>query len=203
MRRAGVGWRCVIAGSMMTAALTTGCLVERPYDRDLEGDGVLSRPNDRNGNYRPVRGAVDGRLQGAIGPLSGLDHQANLLSAYDDGYYMSVETVVELENRAVMTLLSVSNGGELFQPGLNATFSLDNYDNGGVQVTVLGCVGQGVGVYDEYDMPADETTVLVRDGRDMNEMDVTMTARWFDRDQQTGTRLTTSRTAQTQFTLLR
>lgn len=194
--------RVLIAGSMMVAALMTGCLVERPYDPEMDDNGLFSRP-DRNGNYRPVRGAVDGRLQGAIGPVAGLNHEANLLSAYDDGYYMSVETVVELDNRAAMTLLSVSNGADLFRPGLNATFSLDNYDNDGVQVTVLGCVGQDVGVYDEYDMPADETTVVVEEGRNADEMDVAMTARWYDRDADTGARLTTSRTAQTQFTLLR
>lgn len=190
--------RVLIAGSMLVAALTTGCLVDRP---DEGGDGLFSRPS--NGNYRPVRGAVDGRVQGAIGPVAGLNHSASLLSAYDDGYYMSVETVVELDNRAAMTLLSVSNGSELFRPGLDATFSLDNYDNDGVQVTVLGCVGQDVGVYDEYDMPADEATVVVEEGANPEEMDVSLTARWYDRDSNTGARLTSSRTAETEFTLLR
>jgi hypothetical protein len=194
--------RVVIAGSMMVAALSTGCLVDRPYDdRD---DGLFTRPSiNDDGSYRPVRGAVDGRLQGDVGPLTGLNHDANLLSAYDDGYYMSVETVVELDDRAVMTLLSVSNGAEIFQPGLNATFSLDNYDNDGIQVTVLGCVGQDVGVYDEYDMPADEATVVVDEGATPDEMAVQLTARWYDRDPDTGARLESSHVAETQFTLLR
>jgi hypothetical protein len=198
MRRAQIG---VIASSMMITALT-GCLIDRPYDREPGVSDGLQRPS-MNGNYRPVRGAVDGRLTGDVGPVRSLDADANLLSAYDDGYYMSVETVVELQDRAVMTLLSVSNGAEIFQPGLDATFSLDNYDSDGVQVTMLGCVGQDVGIYDEYDMPADEVKVVVDEGPNADEMDVALEARWYDRDNETGVRQETFRNAHTSFTLLR
>ncbi len=191
--------RAILAGSVI--ALSTGCLVDRPYDRSL--DDNAGNPDATSTSYRPVRSAVDGSLQGQVGPLSGLDHDASLLSAYDDGYYLSVETVVQLQDRAVMTLLSVSNGADIFQPGLDATFTLDNYDTDGVQVTMLGCVGQDVGVYDEYDMPADEVHVSVTPGQDDSEMGVSLQARWYDRDAQTGERLATSKNASTEFTLLR
>ena len=191
--------RAIVAGSVI--AFSTGCLVDRPYDR--QPDDVNTNTTDTSTPYRPVRAAVDGKLHGQVGPLEGLDHDASLLSAYDDGYYLSVETVVELQDRAVMTLLSVSNGAEIFQPGLDATFTLDNYDTDGVQVTMLGCVGQDVGVYDEYDMPADEVHVSVTPGEDETEMGVALQARWYDRNDQTGERLATSRNAQTEFTLLR
>lgn len=193
--------RGILAGSALVAAtLSTACLVDRPYDR-----AVSTQKTNTDGSqaYRPVRSAVDGKLQGQVGPMNNLDHDASLLSAYDDGYYLSVETVVELQDHAVMTLLSVSNGADMFQPGLDATFTLDNYDTNGVQVTMLGCVGQDVGVYDEYDMPADEVQVNVTPGSSDDEMNVALQARWFDRDDQSGARLDTSKSAQTQFTLLR
>jgi hypothetical protein len=194
-----------IAGSVMAAAtlmVSSGCLQggAEPSGRDIE-DTLVETP-DVDSAYRPVRGAVDGRLVGEIGPLSGIDASANLLSAYDDGYYLSVETVVELDQRAVMTLLSVSNGADVFRPGLNATFNLENSTEGDVQVTVLGCVGQEVGVYDEYDAPADEVTVGVEEGELEDEMNVGVQARWYDRDV-SGARLESFRSAQTQFTLLR
>jgi hypothetical protein len=196
-----------MSAAAVMAVLATGCLVDRPYDRNVNVDNKNVDQNTNN-TYRPVRAAVDGRLHGEVGPLTGLDHDASLLSAYDDGYYLSVETVVQLQDRAVMTLLSVSNGAEIFQPGLDATFTLDNYDSEGVQVTMLGCVGQDVGVYDEYDMPADEVHVSVEPGTgvddgDDSDMTVSLQARWYDRDDSTGQRLATSKNASTEFTLLR
>lgn len=201
-----------IAGSMMAAAATllivstSGCLQgePEPVGPSIE-DIQMDRDTGVDEGYRPVRGAVDGRLAGEIGPLSGIDSSATLLSAYDDGYYLSVETVVELfeQDRAVMTLLSVSNGADVFRPGLNATFTLENSNDDEVQVTVLGCVGQDVGVYDEYDAPADEVTVGVEEGEVEDEMNVAVQARWYDRNLTTGARLESFRSAQTQFTLLR
>jgi hypothetical protein len=180
------------------AALSTGCLADRADQLQ-----VNQKNTNATQSYRPVRSAVDGRLQGDVGPMTNLRNDANLLSAYDDGYYLSVETVVQLTGHAVMTLLSVSNGADMFQPGLDATFTLDNYDTNGVTVTMLGCVGQDVGVYDEYDMPADQVKVNVTQGQADGEMNVTLNATWFDRDQQTGAKLDTSKNAQTQFTLIR
>jgi hypothetical protein len=179
------------------AALSTGCLA------DHEQLQTSQKSTNATQSYRPVRSAVDGKLQGEVGPMANLNHDANLLSAYDDGYYLSVETVVQLTGHAVMTLLSVSNGADMFQPGLDATFTLDNYDTNGVTVTMLGCVGQDVGVYDEYDMPADQVKVGVTQGTNDGEMNVTLNATWFDRDEQSGAKLTTSKSAQTQFTLIR
>ena len=186
---------------MGMAVLTTGCLVERPFDRtpNIESQSNTDPPRP----YKPIRSAIEGKLQGVVGPVAGLDHDASLLSAYDDGYYLSVETVVQLQDRAVMTLLSISNGEDIFQPGLDATFTLDNYDSDGVQVTMLGCVGQDVGVYDEYDQPADDVHVTVDEGDTSDDLLVSLTANWYDRDDQSGERLSTSRTAHTQFTLLR
>lgn len=192
--------RVWITASMLVAALSTGCSTQGAYDED---DGILARPGELDRAYRPVRDALDGHVTGSIGPVAGLDHDAQVLTAYDDGRYLSVETVVALEDRAAMTLLSVSNGSDLLRPGLNATFLLDDFNTGGPQVTVLGCVGQDVGLYDQYDMPADVTTIAVEEGVNEGEMDVSLAARWYDRDPTTGARLATSRFAETRFTLVR
>jgi hypothetical protein len=146
---------------------------------------------------------MNGHVAGDIGPVANLDHDAQVVTAHDDGNHLSVETVVVLEDRAAMTLLSLSNGRDLLRPGLNATFDLDQFNTDGAQVTVLGCVGQRIGVYDQYDMPADETTIVVEEGAEEDEMDVSLTARWFDRDSASGTHLDSSRVAETHFTLVR
>lgn len=189
----------------MTAAamfISSACAMDRPEDITPQLEDI--QPNDTEESaYRPVRGAVDGRLAGDVGPVSGIDGEANLLSAYDDGYYLSVETVVQLQDRAVMTLLSVSNGALVFAPGLNATFTLENASADDVSVTMLGCVGQNIGVYDEYDAPADEVTVDVDAGETDDEMVVGVRATWYDRDVETGAQLATFNSAQTRFTLLR
>jgi hypothetical protein len=190
--------RAIFAVMGAVAALSTGCLADRADQLQ-----VNQKNTNATQSSRPVRSAVDGKLQGEVGPMANLNHDANLLSAYDDGYYLSVETVVQLTGHAVMTLLSVSNGADMFQPGLDATFTLDNYDTNGVTVTMLGCVGQDVGVYDEYDMPADQVKVNVTQGQSDGDMNVTLNATWFDRDQQSGAKLDTSKNAQTQFTLIR
>lgn len=194
-----------IAGSMMAAALvfSTGCLQGEPEPMGPKIDDIQMQERDVDSSYKPVRGAVNGHLAGDIGPMTGIDASANVLSAYDDGFYLSVETVVELQERAVMTLLSISNGAEVFAPGLNATFTLENSSEDEVQVTLLGCVGQDIGVYDEYDAPADEVSVGVEEGVEEGEMNVAVQGRWYDRDAMTGAQLDSFRTASSSFTLLR
>lgn len=189
-----------VAGTMMTAAMATGCLMEPERERDVE-----AFPNERNTGpadeeYRLVRTAFDAHIQGAVGPVV-LDNPA-LPAVYDDGWYLSVESVVELDNRAAMTLLSVANGAEVFAPGLKRTFTIEQYTSDGPSVTMLGCVGQEVGIYDEYDMPADEVDLEITEGATNDEMVVAVNARWHERDD-AGARLESFRAAETTFTLSR
>ena len=187
-----------VAGTMMTAALATGCMMEPQSDRDIETLPSERRVNGPDDGYRVVREAFNARIKGTVGPVT-LDSTARP-SVYDDGWYLSVESVVELDNRAAMTLLSVSNGGEIFMPGLKQTFNIEDYASDGPSVTMLGCVGQEVGVYDEYDMPADEVDVEITPGETEDEMVVALGARWNDRNE-LGERLETYRAAETTFTL--
>ena len=189
----------LLAGSMLFTLLT-GCL-DRPQDIKLsDSKPTPDNANLNDGQYHPVRGARAGHVTGTVGPVA-LDHATSLLSAYDDGYYLSVEAVVDLNDRAAMTLLSISNGQDIFKPGLNATYQIADYDAEGVGVTMLGCVGQEVGIYDEYDMPADEVDVHVEAGEVATEADVQLEARWYERNDD-GSPGRAFNTARTEFTLL-
>ncbi len=139
-------------------------------------------------------GIRDAYIEGTIGPAELADVAQP--SIYDDGWYLSVESVVTMPDRAAMTLLMVSGGTDLVSPGLDETFTLEDG-----RVTLLGCVGQESGIYDEYDLPADELDLQV-DGESEFEMDVSATARWFDRGPD-GQRLMTFREAETTFTMTR
>lgn len=184
-----------IAGTMLTAAIATGCL--QPESRDVN---ALPNPDEPSTtDQHLVRGARDAFIDGAVGPL--VLHDIARPTAYDDGWYLSVESVVVLEDRAAMTLLSVSNGTDTFKPGLDATFDLEDYGDEGPQVTLLGCVGQEEGIYDEYDMPADQVDVGITEGDEDDSMDVSVTGRWYDRGDD-GIRLATYREAHTSFTLM-
>lgn len=151
----------------------------------------------------PIQGAIDGRVDGAIGPAE-VANNATEMSTYDDGYYITVETVVAFPERAIMTLLSVSNGADLFVAGNGGRWSLNEDPEGGPRVTMLGCVGDEVGIYNEYDKPADELDLSIDEPSSElpNEVDVTVHARWYDRDEH-GEHLETYRDAVTTFTLVR
>ncbi|MBI1945162.1 MAG: hypothetical protein HYS27_05670 [Deltaproteobacteria bacterium] len=188
-----------LAGTAMAAALTTGCLQERSYTNTPEVEPALQV----RGDYAAVRGAIDGHIRGDIGPVTGLNHDASEMMAFDDGEYASVETVVELQDRATMTLLSIVGPGTVLRAGFHGSFSLESYASDAVNVTMLGCVGQEVDVYDEYDMPADEVNVDVEQGEQPDELEISATGIWHDHDASTGERLATFREASTRVTLLR
>lgn len=188
-------------------ALTTvllslfGCATEgEPVVTETRGVVVTEEPTALG----PIQAALDGRVRGTVGPVQAMSEEATELSTYDDGYYVTVETVVELEDRAIMTLLSVSNVGDLFLPGNGGSWALGSEDEDGTRVTMLGCVGDEVGIYNEYDKPADEVDVVIdapESGVD-NELDVTVQGRWYQRDEN-GEKLDTFHDAITTFTLVR
>ncbi len=189
----------LLAGTAMAAALATGCMQERSYNLRPEVE-----PNTPvRADYASVRGAIDGHIRGDIGPVTGLNNDATEMMAFDDGDYASVETVVELPGRATMTLLSIVGPDTVLRAGFRGSFSLESYSSDNTNVTMLGCVGQDVDVYDEYDMPADEVTVEVVEGDQPDELDVSVTGLWSDHDSSTGERLDSFREASTRFTLLR
>ncbi len=189
----------LLAGTAMAAALATGCIQERSYNISPQIEPNRPTLND----YASVRGAIDGHIRGDIGPVTGLNNDATEMMAFDDGDYASIETVVELPGRATMTLLSIVGPDTVLRAGFSGNFSLESYASDATNVTMLGCVGQEVDVYDEYDMPADEVNVEVVAGDQPDELDVAVTGLWHDHDGSTGERLDSYREASTRFTLLR
>lgn len=188
-------------------ALTTvllslfGCAVEgEPVVAQTRGVAVAEEPTVLG----PIQAALAGHVRGTVGPVEAMSEQATELSTYDDGYYVTVEAVVEQPERAIMTLLSVSNVGDLFLAGNGGSWSLGSEDEDGTRVTMLGCVGDQVGIYNEYDKPADEVDLVIDapESGVENELDVTVQGRWFDRDDN-GEKLDTFHDAITTFTLVR
>ena len=192
--------KAILTSSMFLSLLATGCMVDRAYDSaQLDPANVVGGgPGSLLGS---ARDASNGRLTGDVGPARSLDNAADQLRAYDDGYYFSVETVVRTPARAAMTILSINNGSAELRPGLDATFSPDTYADDGMQVNVLACTGQQIGVYDEYDQPADETHLVVTEGKDPSTMDVKVASKWYEHDPFSGERTGASNDATTSFTL--
>ncbi len=187
--------------ALTTVLLTLGCNPgEEPMLDQARGVAVADEP----AALGPIQGALGGRVRGTVGPVQSMSEAATDLSTYDDGYYVTVETVVEKPDQAVMTLLSVSNVGDLFLAGNGGSWSLGAEDEDGTRVTMLGCVGDQVGIYNQYDKPADEVDVVIDAPASEldNEVDVTVQGRWFARDEN-GEKLDTFRDAVTTFTLVR
>lgn len=212
----------VVFGMSVGAALlaTTGCMVDRTYqptdngiavDDRFDNDGIVL-DDDADDDFDDfddvdtdglITGVKNGSMVGTIGPAS-VDQTPDRLAAYDDGWYVSVESVAMLDTRAAMLMLSASNVGDLFQPGTAETFRLDEYDASGANVVLLGCTGANMDTFDEYDVPADEVDVVVEEGDGPGEVVVQLNGRW--NSQETGADgqpVAAAKTASATFTLQR
>jgi hypothetical protein len=154
----------------------------------------------------PVSGARDGRLVGDIGPAQDIDSPTARINSWDDGTYLAVDAVVQLTDRAAMLFFSASNAAELFVPGTDQTFTFSDYydyEVGEPQIGLLGCVGQAIDVYDQYDAAADEidVTVTPADEGNAGDIDVDIVGRWFIEAPADG--VVTTRQARGTFTLER
>lgn len=198
--------KTLISGSLLAAAISSGCIVERQYS-DPSNDGELQMveaPFDR-GVETSLREAVNGRIVGDVGPVRGLDERATELTAYDDGYYGSVEMIVEpSRDDAAMTIVNINGGLDhpALRPGLSATFSADSYptDENELYVTTIGCAGEKYAW--DFDAPADDTQIVVEEGEVEGQMDVTVTSRFYERDPATGARLDSYTEATSTFSLV-
>lgn len=197
-----------LLGTTVSAVLlaTTGCMVDRTYQPDpTQGfeDGFIDSSDNFDDTVQqdapqdiaadpyddveasvPFVGARNGHMTGNVGPALGIDQAPDRLSIYDDGYYLSIESVAQLQDRAAMLMLSASNAGNLFVAGTSRTFTFYAYEADGAQVYMLGCTGQEVDVYDEFDVPADEVDVVVEAGGEPGEVQVQLTGRWNQYDDQ-------------------
>lgn len=191
----------LVLGTTVGAALlaSTGCMVDRTYapgEQASVDQGRFVAADNNNGflnegggdvavDEQPdvdleglFTGARDGHMRGDVGPATGINQAPQRLNAYDDGWYLSVESAAQLDDRAAMLMLSASNASDLFVPGMSGTFSLYEYEADGPQVTLLGCTGGSMDMYDEYDVPADEVDVVVEEGEQPGEVVVQVAGRW-------------------------
>ncbi|MDP2340292.1 MAG: hypothetical protein Q8O67_04990 [Deltaproteobacteria bacterium] len=204
--------RTLLGTTVGALLLSTGCMVDRTYqpepsqdfrdgfvvdNSDLDDDFNDDDFNDDLGNgdgqdlYEeepsiPFVGVRNGLMSGDVGPAVGINQTPDRLAVYDDGYYLSIEAVAQLDNRAAMLMLSASNAGDLFTAGTSRTFSFYAYEADGAQVYLLGCTGPEMDVYDEFDVPADEVDVVVEEapGGEPGEVLVQLTGRWNQYDDQ-------------------
>lgn len=161
--------------SLLTATIlalaTTGslsCLVDRSYEPGL-GVGmpapgaqdvpVRTLPDDDGMDV--VGGIRNGFMVGDVGPAVGINQGLDHLAGYDDGFFLSVEAVAQLDERVAMLMFHAFDVPDLFVPGTRRTFAVDDYEDGFAPVYLLGCTGPAMNVYDEFDVAADEVEVVV------------------------------------------
>lgn len=151
----------LLASATLSMALTAAGCAEDTFDVwSVGGASEAALPSydfQPTGNMQARAGA----LYGAVGPVSGLDHEASRLSAWSDGYWSSIEVVVERENDAAMALLNVTGDLRDLADGQLHTFDGSVWGQG-LYISLLGCSGPEAD-YWTYDESADEVTVEVRE----------------------------------------
>ena len=145
----------------------------------LAGCGVapvdLAPPDTRAAFDAPPRGVRSGYLVGEVGPAL-VDASASPLSAYSSMATLRVLGVARQQERAVMLQMTVRTDEVELVPGVNERFTREDLGS----LVLLGCVGQEVGVYDEFDSPADDVELVVEPapGGGPGDVSVQLTGTW-------------------------
>lgn len=198
--------RNIIFSLVPTLALVVpGCVVSRDYDLPVEAaDYEFLESTELVGFGDPLH-LVDGWLEGEIGPVAGIEHEASVLEGYDDGSFADVQVIAQTERGDAMTWLEIVGGMEHpdLVPGFQKTFRLQDfdYDARQLQVQAVNCAGE---MYNwDYDAPADEVDISVEEGSTPEILRVNFTTRIFEADPFTGTRTGGVSEAQGSFDLIR
>ena len=104
----------------------------------------------------PAAGVRGGHLRGEIGPAQ-VDGAAAPLSAYASMSTLRVVGISQGEEHIAMLQVTLRTDEVELVPGVRERFSAD--DAG--RLVLLGCAGQEVDVWDEFDRPADEVILEV------------------------------------------
>jgi hypothetical protein len=114
--------------------------------------------------------AVGGRLEGAVGPATGLAHDAQYIDFYLDPMYTSGNITVEGETGSAMGIFSLSGDMNDMEIGEGDRTCMDDYEDPnsdintgeGVAASFTGCANTGSPEDGwSYDAPADCTDVVV------------------------------------------
>lgn len=169
-------WMVSMAGA---AALTTACgqAPQEPVQRLDRTQPTEDVQVDNNEIDTPALlgdgflEALGGRLDGAIGPATGLASNAESVSFYDDGFYTQANVVAQGSGGAGMAIFSLNGSVRALDEGGGVRTCQDDFydpdsdvNNGGVFASVTGCANSG-DVDDGwgYDMPADCTDVQLEE----------------------------------------
>lgn len=117
----------------------------------------------------PTAGVRDGHLVGQVGPAL-VDAVAEPLRAYAAMSTLRVFGAALQDDRVVMLQVTLRTDEVALVPGVRER--IDSSDAG--RLVLLGCVGQSLDVYDEYDRPADEVELAVDAAPDGGPGDVTV-----------------------------
>lgn len=154
------------AASMLLLAL--GCGAEP----------LLQAPLEQPSPYdAPAAGVRSGWLRGDVGPAR-VDGAAAPLAAYSSMNTLRVMGIVQAEDHVVMLQVTLRPDEVALVPGVHERFSAE--DAG--RLVLLGCAGQAVDVWDEFDRPADLVSLDVEPepaGRP-GDANVRLTGQWVD-----------------------
>lgn len=169
-------WMVAMAGA---AAVTTACAQapQEPIDR-LDRARPAEQVDIGDDVEEPTRllgdgfiDALGGRLDGSIGPATGLANEAESVTFYDDGFYTQANVIAQGSSGAGMAIFSLNGPVRALDEGGGVRTCQDDFsdpdsevNNGGVFASVTGCATSGdVDNGWEYDMPADCTDVTLEE----------------------------------------
>jgi hypothetical protein len=187
--RSSIGRTVALGAVVAVAALNTGCW-------ELAALHALSSRDDGSdpaaadwGDPAYGGGTVDVRahaLRGSLGPVEGFEGGIWLSSGvqYGDVATLEVQSRDRDAGWAVMTALDVEGGLDHpdLVPGAELTFRAEDgwaSDRGTLFVSLLGCSGPQSGVWD-WDVRADEVTVVVSEGETPDRRRIDYTGTWSD-----------------------
>lgn len=155
-----------LAATLGLAPVLSGCGTEPIGPAPLEA---------RSSYDDPVVGVKAGRLQGQVGPAS-VDAAADPLAAYAAMSTLRVLGVAREEARAVMMQVTLRIDEIELVPGVIERFGADDLG----RLVLLGCVGQAIDTYDEFDRPANDVELVVERAPDggAGDVSVQVTGTW-------------------------
>jgi hypothetical protein len=166
--------RGLLALSALAFALAS-CTVERTYapednradltstfgnDLDQSDDWAQDDWSDAE-SFNPLP-ITEGRVRGDIGAVRGFDAPTDYVDSYGDEYWTSI-TLNATDEQGRMGMIILDIGNMDIQSVAAGTYSYSAQELGGSEIYVTGCSSSAD---TEYDAPAEDGTVVVRDNPD-------------------------------------
>ena len=163
-------WFVIAAG---ISAIGTACGAEpKPHVRERTPPVLEQGPEKQLSSLFSDNGpivALEGRLDGAVGPATGLRGAAETVNFYDDGYFTNIDLTVRGDNGSAMGIFVLSGGLQALEVGEGVRTCQSDYEdpnsdlnNGGIAASFIGCANDGAPEDGwDYDVPADCTDMNI------------------------------------------